>query len=365
MMRICMQQIALGAAVSLSVIFLSTGCSKKVEKINPLSETSAPAESENLASSPTAVPMQKPGISVTSTDGNIQISLPDDTWKVMENTEGKYVFSSSGKGSITITRNTEISSIRLPLSEETVLDYLADMGDDTSEMEVEQYELTDLGTDNLKTVTYTVKNAKEGMHPYITGYLILHTDELYDVTALAEKSDPALLKSLQASAVSLQVLHEDHPAAKVSPAITAAPAAQAQSPQTAGSSDVQDTQPETTGTGQSMTLYDTHANTQVQIYELSDGEWADSSGMNYYAAGAGQWQDANGNMYSVDQAMEDGPVSESTENSTVLYYSDGSGSVDITQDLDGNWHDSQGISYYAEGAGQWSDENGNSYSAGQ
>ena len=164
-MRICTQQIALGIAVSLSVIFLSAGCRKKVEEIQIPTETPTPASAENKASPAAPVSMQKPCISVTSTDGNIQIGLPDDTWMVMENTEGKYVFGSSGKGSITITRNTEISGIRLPLSKETVLDYLADMGDDTSAMEVEQYELTDIGTDSLKTVTYTVKNSKEGMHP--------------------------------------------------------------------------------------------------------------------------------------------------------------------------------------------------------
>ena len=363
-MRICTQQIALGIAVSLSVIFLSAGCRKKVEEIQIPTETPTPASAENKTSPAAPVPMQKPCISVTSTDGNIQIGLPDDTWMVMENTEGKYVFGSSGKGSITITRNTEISGIRLPLSKETVLDYLADMGDDTSAMEVEQYELTDIGTDSLKTVTYTVKNSKEGMHPYVIGYLILHTDELYDVTALAEKSDQTLLESLQKSVVSLQVLHEDHPASKVTPVITAPPAAepadQVQNPEISSSPAGADTQQETARTGQSIMLYNT--DTQVRVYELTNGEWADDSGMNYYAAGAGQWQDANGNTYSFDLTTQDSPDTENSENSMVLYRSDGSGSVDISQSPDGNWHDSQGIGYYAEGAGQWSYQTGNNYS---
>lgn len=368
-MRICTKHIALGMAISLLVIFLSAGCRKKTEEIQIPAETPASAASENKASPSTPVPMQNPCISVTSTDGNIQITLPDDTWMVMENTEGKYVFSSSGKGSITITRNTEISGIRLPLSKETVLDYLADMGDDTSAMEVEQYELTDIGTDSLKTVTYTVKNSKEGMHPYVTGYLILHTDELYDVTALAEKSDQALLESLQKSVVSLQVLHEDHPASRVTPVVTAppasAPAGQAQASQASVSPAAQNTQQETARTGESITLYDTDTNTQVQIYQLANGEWADDSGMNYYAAGAGQWQDASGSTYFSNLDAQDSPEMENSENSMVLYPSDGSGGVDISQGPDGNWYDSQGMGYHAEGAGQWSDENGNLYTAGQ
>ncbi len=291
-MRRSIQQALLRMAVVFSTIFLFVGCRRKTEEIIIPTETVAGEMSENKASHSTVVPMQKPFISVTSTDGNIKISLPDDTWRVLENTEGKYVFSSPGKGSITITRNTEISGIRLPLSKESVLDYLEDMGDDISQMEVEQYNLTDIGTDNLKTAAYTVKNSKEGMHPYITAYLILHTEELYDVTALAEESDKTLLESLQRSVASLQVLNEDYPTSRVSPTAAGTQGEPSVPPeqdsQTGGTPAVQDIQQEATRTGQSIDLYDADNNIWIQVYELSNGEWSDGAGMRYYAEGAGQ-----------------------------------------------------------------------------
>ena len=56
-MRICTQQIALGIAVSLSVIFLSAGCRKKVEEIQIPTETPTPASAENKASPAAPVSM--------------------------------------------------------------------------------------------------------------------------------------------------------------------------------------------------------------------------------------------------------------------------------------------------------------------
>ncbi len=377
-MRMCMKQVVLGAVLSLSAVSLSAGCSKKTEEIQITKETATPVQTEAPTQTETPMPTPDPSISVTSSDGNIQIDLPDDTWRSLEEKEGKYVFSSPDSGSMTITRNTEVSGIRLPRSKETVLDYLEDMGDDVSEMEVEEYVLTDVGTDSLETVTYTVKNLKEGMHPYITSYIILHTDELYDVTALAEKDDEALLKRLQKSVVSLQVLHEDHPASKVTPASTAAPtpaatkAAQTATPTqivTAAPEDqsqdlvaTQDIPQEIARTGETITLYNVDTNAQTIIYGLSNGEWVDDLGVGHQAEGAGQWSDGNGNMYAVDPVMQENGDAEAR---MTLYRSDGSGSVDITQSPEGIWYDDQGVSYQAEGAGQWSDENGDMYAAGQ
>lgn len=362
-MKVCMKQVVLGTVMSLSVVFLAAGCSRKTEEIQIAEETATPA--------PTATPAQTvtlaadPHISVTSTDGNIRIDLPDDTWRSVEEREGEYVFSSPGIGSISITRNTDISDIRLPRSEETVLGYLEDMGSDTSQMEVVQYILTDIGTDGLETVTYTVKDRKEGAHPFITSYIILHTDGLYDATALAEKDDAALLEHLQKSAASLQVLREDHAESRVTPVvITEAPPAQTPVPIQAAETQaaVQDTPEEPARTGGSITLYNVDTNVQTQVYELSDGEWVDDLGMGYHAEGAGQWSDGYGNMYAVDPVMQD---DSSGGGSMTLYRTDGSGSVDITQDQEGYWYDGQGMSYYAEGAGQWSDENGDLYTVGQ
>ncbi|MCI9196824.1 MAG: hypothetical protein HFH55_02775 [Lachnospiraceae bacterium] len=200
-------------------------------------------------------------------DGNIRIDLPDDTWRSVEEKEGKYVFSSPGIGSISITRNMDISGIRLPRSEETVLGYLEDMGGDTSQMEVVQYVLTDIGTDGLETVTYTIKDRKEGAHPFITSYIILHTDGLYDATALVEKGDAALLERSQRCVASLQVLREDHMESRVTPVvITEAPPAQTPVPiqVTETQAAVQDTPEETERTGGSITLY--NVNTNVQTY---------------------------------------------------------------------------------------------------
>lgn len=362
-MKVCMKQAVLGTVMSLFAVFLAAGCSKKTEEIQIAEETAAPVPT--TTPTPTAALTPDPSISITSSDGNIRIDLPDDTWRSVEEKEGKYVFSSPGNGSIAITRNTDIAGLRLPRSEETVLDYLEDMGDDTSEMEVEGYVLTDIGTDGLETVTYTVKDHKEGGHPFITSYIILHRDELYDATALAEKDDGALLERLEKSVASLQVLYEDHPASKVTPVvITEAPPAQTPVPIQAAETQaaVQSTPEETARTGGSITLYNVDTNVQTQVYELSDGEWVDDLGMDYHAEGAGQWSDGYGNMYAVDPVMQD---ASSGGGSMTLYRADGGGSVDITQDQEGDWYDGQGINYHAEGAGQWSDENGILYSAGQ
>lgn len=358
-MRMCMKQIVPGVALSLSALFLAAGCSKKDQEAQLSLETAAP----------TTIPIQTealtpdPSISITSSDGNIQIDLPDDMWRSVEEKEGKYVFSSPGNGSIVITQNTDTADLRLPRSEETVLDYLEDMGDDTSEMEVEEYVLTDIGTDGLETVTYTVKDHKEGGHPFITSYIILHTDGSYDATALAEKDDEALLERLKKSVASLRVLHEDHPASKMPPVVTELPAQTSVPTQAAGAVDTaQETPEEIVRTGVSITLYNTDTNVQTEVYGLSNGEWVDDLGMDYHAEGAGQWSDGNGNIYSSDPVLQD---DENGGESMTLYRLDGSGSVDITQDQEGEWYDGQGISYHAEGAGQWGDENGDLYSVGQ
>ena len=359
-MRMYVKQVVFGLVLSLSAFSVMAGCGKKTEEIQMTEATATPT--------PTAMetPTPDPSISVRSTDGNIQIDLPDDTWRSLQEQEGEYVFNSPGSGSITITRNTELSAVRLPTSEDAVLDYLTDMGEDTSQMEVEDYLLKDVGTDGLQTITYTVKDTKEGRYPFITSYMILHTDGSYSATALAEKEDGALLESLQKSVVSLQVLREDHPESKVIPLVTAVPPTETPVPtegvQGAGTPAV--TQQATlapTRTGERIILYDADTNVQTQVYALSNGEWVDDMGVDYYAEGAGQWKDAAGNVYSVDPVMQD----DSGGDGMTLYYGDGSGSVYITQDAEGNWYDGQGMGYFAEGAGQWSDENGNSYSAGQ
>lgn len=124
----------------------------------------------------------------------------------------------------------------------------------------------------------------------------------------------------------------------------------------------QQTPAEVERTGETITLYDTGTDAQIQVYGLSDGEWVDEQGAGYHAEGAGQWADESGKIFSVDPIVQE----ENGEGEVLTLYSpDGGGSVDITQDQEGGWYDAQGINYQAEGAGQWSDENGGRYSASQ
>ena len=152
----------------------------------------------------------------------------------------------------------------------------------------------------------------------------------------------------------------DLPEEQAVPAPTTVPA---QEPQAAEITEAaQQTTAEVERTGESITLYDAGKDAQIQVYGLSDGEWVDDLGVGYHAEGAGQWSDENGNVYSVDPAVQD---DDSEGDVMTLYGPDGSGSVDITQDQYGGWHDAQGMAYQAEGAGQWSDENGSLYSTSQ
>lgn len=153
----------------------------------------------------------------------------------------------------------------------------------------------------------------------------------------------------------------DLPEEETAPAPTTVPA---QGPQAVEVTEMaQQTTAEAERTGESITLYDAAADAQIQIYGLSDGEWVDDLGVGYHAEGAGQWSDENGNVYSVDPAVQE---DDSEGDAMTLYGPDGSGSaVDITQDQYGGWYDAQGMGYQAEGAGQWSDENGSLYSTSQ
>lgn len=63
----------------------------------------------------------------------------------------------------------------------------------------------------------------------------------------------------------------------------------------------QDIPQEIARTGETITLYNVDTNAQTIIYGLSNGEWVDDLGVGHQAEGAGQWSDANGNMYAAGQ----------------------------------------------------------------
>lgn len=320
---------ALSVAVMLGAAVTLTGCGQKKET---KAETETIKVTRETASTEEEI-KEDPTVKTKSANGNIQINLPDKTWKSIEEKNDTYVFNSEGNGTLKVVRNTELENIQIPDTEENVLLYLQDIGDDISEMKVVEFKMNDVGTDALRVVKFTVKNELEGMHPYLTSYVILHTDELYDATALAEKTDGKLLAGLKRSVASLQVLHEDHPAKKIVPETT-----------------ISTEEPERTGN--IMTLYDPYGNT-IQVYEMSDDTWVDENGHEYYALGAGQWEDDNGAPFLIDAPKD-------TRETLELVDSEGN-VIEIHCQDDGRWVDESDYEYYAEGGGKWSDIGGGEY----
>ena len=332
----------MGMTAILGTTLFFTGCGKKSET-NQETETVKVTHETSVAAEEIEA---DPAVKTKSANGYIQLSLPDHTWKSIEEKEDSYVYNSEGKGTIQVVRRTDLNGIVLPDSKDHVLSYLESVGDDISKMEVVEFKMNDIGTNHLKTVKFTVKNELEGMHPYLTSYVIIHSDELYDATALADTEDETILAAMKRSVATVQILKEDHPASQVVPETE--PVKKASNTKETAAQSLE--APEKTG--ETMTLYDSFGN-EIKIYAMSDGTWVDENGREYTAEGAGQWTDNNGGSYSTDKP-------ESSDTTLNLVDGDG-GLVEIHQTEDGRWVDAAGYEYMNEGAGQWVDSEGLHY----
>ena len=164
-------------------------------------ETESVTETENLITS----------VDYTSKDGSIKITLPDNTWKVTQDTDEMRVFQSGNKAIINIqhaTTDTAMQSLKVYTSEDDLKENLDSQYTSDNAYEVQSFTSSTLN--NVNVYKYVVKfNADERMWAYSDTYAIIATDQAYVITGTVTDDNTTLLKAVEDSVDSFRVLKDE------------------------------------------------------------------------------------------------------------------------------------------------------------
>lgn len=242
---------------------------------------------------------------ITTTDGVLSIDTPDDTWK--QTTDANFwVTLTNGSDRITVTHLSN--------------------------------------GDPLPTVDL----AGTGYAAVYQAFLSTENEVFAVKGTAAQKTD---LQKLINAIGTIKILQYDTKT-KTRPAAAAAAAPKTDSTQAAPKAAPQSSNTST----QSMHLYTAGSYEPIVITLDSDGFWRNSKGLTYTSNGNGVWMDANGiTLYETAGAGN----SDSAESETTALYTGGSYEpIYITLGTDGIWRNTMGLTYISQGNGIWTDGNG-------
>lgn len=246
----------------------------------------------------------------TSKDKSVAIKLPDATWANKSDEKDLISFESPDQGKILITHGAgeeDMSSAVIPSTEDMAnsLERASGLGT-ASDYEIQNYSASDVN--GINVYSYNVKyhnTEKTGGIAWAVKRVLANDGEFYNIEASIKKDDENLLKKAQDAVASFQILGD-------STLKAAAPQ------QTGGNTNSNGTEGETPAAeGQ---------NTEGQTGEGTTGETGSSE--------SGE----NSGGYNEDQ------LSDTNQTRTIYRNSDG-----------------QALVIYADGNGNWVDDNGNTY----
>lgn len=205
------------AAVSVLTFSLS-GCGKRLSEMTESetqsetqTETAPVTESETQTESESETQKLITSVDYTSKDGTVKITLPDNTWKVIQDTDEMRSFSSGSSAMINIVHASDTSAMNnltLQTSEENLKASLTRQYSDANGYEVQSFENKTIS--GVETYRYVVKfNAAARMWAYSVTYGIVAQDQAYVITGTVTDENAALLKSVEESVDSFKVLKDE------------------------------------------------------------------------------------------------------------------------------------------------------------
>ncbi len=170
-------------------------------------ETEAVTEKETVTETEKLIT----SVDYTSKDGSVKITLPDNTWKVTQDTDEMRVFQSGSKAIINIQHATTaaaMQSLKVSTSEDSLKRDLDSQYTSDNAYEIESF--TNNALNNVNVYKYVIKfNANERMWAYSDTYAIIATDQAYVITGTVTDDNKALLKSVEDSVDSFRVLKDE------------------------------------------------------------------------------------------------------------------------------------------------------------
>lgn len=219
------------AALAFAVIL--SGCGQRIETVTPASvetvqatdasvteaaaeklteaATEAAAEEETEAVTERQTEKLITSVDYTSKDGSIKITLPDNTWKVTQDTDEMRVFQTGNAAMINIvhaTTQTAMSGLTVMTTEDELKESLDSQYTTENAYEVQSF--TNNTVDEVNIYNYVVKfNASERMWAYSDTYAIVTADQAYVITGTVTDDNLSLLNSVEDSVDSFRVLNDE------------------------------------------------------------------------------------------------------------------------------------------------------------
>lgn len=367
-----LKKFAVCLVLGIAAASLAVGCRKKQKETESVSEQITEPATEKMTEieEKTGTAMTQTKL-YTSRDKTFSISLPDNTWKNTKDTEEALVFEAA-EGSITITHlsGNDVSAVRLPSSEEEVLDNFTAAGKDVERYEITEFKKTTVGSMDQYHTVIKCTDPNEN-YSYSIGYDLAADTEIYSVTGLVKEDDETAMKRIKTAVESFKIL-------KKSTAGTG-------SAGTDSSDGSQDSSP----SGSTKVIYDSSGN-PITVTKGTDGVWKDSTGKSYdmqqygvmgsdgywytYSAPSGGGSNSgnndgdnnsnnngNSNNNNNNTNNDDNNNNNNTNSAETGGFYDRDGNyISVTKDSNGNWVDSYGTVYYFGDSGV-TDNAGNYY----
>lgn len=145
-------------------------------------------------------------LSYISKNKDIEITLPDQSWKCTEDSDSQITFNSdSGVINIMHVKGENVASIQVPDSKEAYEAMIKGNFADVT-FEVMQFDLFD--RDGRKGYQAVIDYEDNNPDKYMVGYGTYSNDDGYTVAASLTKEDTSLLESLKQSVFGMKVLTE-------------------------------------------------------------------------------------------------------------------------------------------------------------
>lgn len=320
--------------------FALSGCNQGKEGETETSTGSEGQAQETTVQTDTTAVTTK--VTYNAPDGSYVIVLPDSSWKNSKDEDGMTVFTSEGRGEITITHSTgdAVGDLFIKKKEDNIIKALKNAGFNTDNIEIAdlQYDKND---DGIRTATFTLsyKDTSAGEYKAFVSGKASDSDG-YQAVGIVKSSDADVLANIQESINGFQVLQNFDTTGEATG--------------DGEESDGGESGEASSGNSDERYFFDAEGNT-IYANENEDGVWVDKNGMAYYFY-EDHVKDDNGTKFYYDPpeyrdgSAGSGSGSSNTSDSgdTADYYDfyDSNGNhIKARQDGNGNWVGDDGKTY--------------------
>lgn len=276
-----------------------------------------PTPEPTKAPKPSATPAPADGQDTiyTSKDKSIAIKLPDATWANKSDEKDLISFESPDQGKILITHGAgeeDMSSAVIPSTEDMAnsLERASGLGT-ASDYEIQNYSASDVNGVNVYSYNVKYHNTeKTGGIAWAVKRVLANDGEFYNIEASIKKDDENLLKKVQDAVASFQIL---------------------------GDSTLKAAAPQQTGGNAA-------SNGTEEKNQAADNQAADNQAADNQTAEGTTGEDASSDNGESFGGNSEDSLSDTNQTRTIYRNSDG-----------------QALVIYADGNGNWVDDDGNTY----